>query len=455
MPDARPNVRLDLTEIGTTGLKRTGGWINEEFLTQLSGTRKNKIYTEMWYNDPVIAGVLFAIEMLIRQAPWSVKPSSVSAPDTELARFVDSALHDMESTLEDTISEILTMLPYGFAPLECVYKYRRGPSKNGRYNSRYSDGKLAWRKLALRAQDTIDRWEFTEAGDVKGLWQYIDTGGTVYIPMDKVLLFRTSTAKGNPEGLSILRKAYTSFYVKKHLQQIEAIGIERDLTGIPMALVPSEILANGATTEATTMLNNMRDIVRNVRRDEQEGLVLPSDRDEQGHLLYEFKLLTTGGSRQINIDPVIARYDQRIAMTCLADFLLLGHEKVGSFALSATKTHLFSVALGAWLDSIAAVFNRYAIPRLLELNGIRTENPPQLVHGDVEDIDIEALGAFIQKISNAGMPLFPDDGLENFLREAAHLPKKPEDGDLQIPIPPTKNPPADEPAKPEPSPVEE
>lgn len=46
----------------------------------------------------------------------------------------------------------------------------------------------------------------------------------------------------------------------------------------------------------------------------------------------------------------------------MSDFLLLGHQQVGSFALSSDKTHLFSMALGAYLDIICEVFNSQGIP---------------------------------------------------------------------------------------------
>jgi hypothetical protein len=60
-------------------------------------------------------------------------------------------------------------------------------------------------------------------------------------------------------------------------------------------------------------------------------------------------------------------------MTMLADFVLMGHENVGSFALSSDKTALFAVALGGWLDGIRDIFNLHAIPRLVAINGWPTD----------------------------------------------------------------------------------
>jgi hypothetical protein len=64
------------------------------------------------------------------------------------------------------------------------------------------------------------------------------------IPIEKMLLFRPITHKNNPEGRSILRTAYTSYYVKR-LQELEAILGER-MGGIPIVKVPRSSLSTGA-----------------------------------------------------------------------------------------------------------------------------------------------------------------------------------------------------------------
>ena len=76
---------------------------------------------------------------------------------------------------------------------------------------------------------------------------------------------------------------------------------------------------------------------------------------------YQAELLSTGGTRQFDTNAIINRYDTKIAQTVLADFIMLGHEKTGSFALSSDKTELFSVALGAFLDIICETFNNQGI----------------------------------------------------------------------------------------------
>ena len=64
---------------------------------------------------------------------------------------------------------------------------------------------------------------------------------------------------------------------------------------------------------------------------------------------------------------------RRIATVMLADFILMGQDKVGSYALSTSKTRIFATAIEAWLDLIANVINEQAIKPLLRVNGLPRE----------------------------------------------------------------------------------
>jgi phage gp29-like protein len=113
-------------------------------------------------------------------------------------------------------------------------------------------------------------------------------------------------------------------------------------------------------------------------------------------------------------------------MSVLADFILLGHEKVGSFALSSDKTDIFAVALGTILKVIAEALNRFAVPRLWVLNGWDPTKCPKIDHGDIEDQDLAVLAQFLTALNGMGVRLFPDDELEAHLRQLAHIPEKSE-----------------------------
>ncbi|MFA6044776.1 MAG: hypothetical protein WC718_07320 [Phycisphaerales bacterium] len=435
--------KMDLMgEAGVSGLQVSGGVPSDQPLKQLKGANAVKVWAEMSRFDPVVGAGLFAIEMLARQVPWRVEPGGDSPEAEELADFVDGCRSDMSHSWTDMLGEVLTYLPFGWEWSEIVYKVRNGTVEGSPgSSSKYADGKIGWRKIVGRAQETRERFDMDDSGGITALVQRDPNKGLVHtIPIEKSLLFRTTTAKGNPEGRSMLERAFTSWYAKKRIQEIEGIGIERDLAGFPVAWVPPQITATDATSADKTRYDTFEKMVTRIRRDEMAGAVMPLAYDKDGNKLYDLTLLTSGGSRQIDTDPVVKRYDQRIAATLLADFILLGTDS-GNRALSADKSDMFETAMNTVLDEVAEVFNRHAIPRLLTLNGYGTDECPTLAHGGVERVDLDKLSSYILRLSQAGAPLFPDDQLEGHLREAARLPAIPEGERALRPPPPESKPP--------------
>jgi hypothetical protein len=407
-------------ELGTTGLRRTGnrGLITEEFLTQLTGERGRRLLREMRDNDPVVGAILWAVESLIRNVTWTVEGVGGEDKDKKAVEFVESCMSDMSHTWEDFIAEVLSMLPFGFSWHEVVYKRRSGQKNDPSQNSRYNDGLIGWRKLPIRAQESLYEWVFDEEGGVQAFVQQTQPDyRLVEIPINRSLLFRTGVHKGNPEGRSILRNAFRPWILKKRIEEIEGIGIERDLAGLPVIYRTGEI--------AQQYDAELEKIVKNIRRDEQEGVLLPLAFDENGNQLIRLELLSSAGSRQFDLTKTIDRYDRRIAVTVLADFILMGQSAVGSFALASSKTELFATSLGAILKSIAGVLNRHALPRLFILNNMPLDTLPTIVPGDLETPDLEELGRYITALAGSGAMLFPDEELENHLRTVAHLPPKP------------------------------
>lgn len=401
-------------ELGSTGLVQSGGVVREELLAQLQGSRGKKILREMSENDAIVGAFLFAVEQMIRQVTWKVVPGQTGGE--ELAQFIDSCREDLTESWAETITEVLSMLVFGFQVSEVIYKKRSGPTRDPLSSSRFADGRIGWRSLAPRAQESLTKWEFAPTGGhVLGTYQATSTGQSVFIPAEKYLLFRTKVRKGNPEGYSILRNAYRSWYFKKRFEEIEGIGVERDLAGLPTLTAPEGMdLWNSSNPRAAEQRAVAETLIRSIRRDEQEGVLLPFG--------WDLKLLSTGGQRAANTTEIINRYDQRIAMTVLADFILLGHSgKFGSFALSKTKTSAFVMSLYGYLNMIRDVFNRYAIPRLLELNGLPLDVPPKLDYGDVDAPNLSELGTFIRNITGSEYVLSTPLLLRSLL-QAAGLP---------------------------------
>lgn len=419
-PTGSKEGKFALSELGISGLHRVGGFVFEEYLKELQGYRAARVYREMSDNDPTIGGLLFAIEQTIVSAGWDVHASDESNKAAQVRDFFKSCMDDMSHTWTDLLYETFTMLVHGWAWLELVYKIRKGPEENdGAFRSQYADGAFGWRKIALRGQDTLYRWEFDEFGGTKQMYQIAPPDfATRIIPIEKSLLFRTKSNRRNPEGRSILRNAYRAWWFKKRLEEIEGIGMERDLAGLPVLTPPEEFeMLDPANLK---QVDYAKRLLRNIRHDEQEGILKPFG--------WTLELLSTAGRRQFDTNTVIDRYDRRIAMSMLGQFIMLGMGNVGSFALSQTQQDLFMLAITGWLKAIADVFNRYAFPRLADLNQIPPELIPELRPAEVRQPQVKELGEFLAAVTQAGL-LTQDPQLEDHIRALAKLPLRPDDLD--------------------------
>ena len=172
-----------------------------------------------------LSGILFIFDMLIRKTTWDVVPGGSKRVDKQIAQFITECKDDMSHSWEDLITEALSMLKYGWSWHEEVYKKRNGFNRNPDLSSKYSDGRIGWAKIPGRSQDTWSAWIFDEPNHpdrVIGMEQNAPSvAKMVIIPWEKSLLFRTTGERGNPEGKSLLRNAYRSWYFKKHFEEMK------------------------------------------------------------------------------------------------------------------------------------------------------------------------------------------------------------------------------------------
>ncbi len=444
--------RPDFREYGVTGLNRFGGSIYDEKLRELRGRAGRIKYREMRLNNPVVAAIFFGLVNALKQPSVRAKPASDSIPDQKAALWLETCLYDMSFSWMDTLDLILQpMFEQGFTLLELVNKRRLGmapPSYiENPARSKYDDNKIGWRKWAPRPAESLadgQEWIYDAHGGIQGINQQPDImGGPVLplvnysafrdiegqeamrgiysIPIEKLLHFRTTLhPANNPEGMSLLRPMYLAYHFATNLQEIEGIGAERDLAGIPVMYLGEGTTLSGADSD----YEESKALVVNLRNDEQTGVVIPHPKmgtagEGRGVLL---ELLSTGGRRNWDVGSIVERYEKRMALSCLAQFIMLGMSQVGSYALSRHQGDLFVLAATAFLQSVADVINRHAIPRLFAINAFPgITDYPELVFSPVGIPDLEAVSEFVNKLVEREV-LTPDPELERHLRQLGGLP---------------------------------
>lgn len=422
-------------EIGIGGEHTRNGQLrSDEFLAELRGKRAIRKFREMRDNDATIGAIMYAIEQVLRDVPFKVEAADDSAEAQRWADFVQEVLDDMDHTLDDHISEALSVLTFGFSVFEVVYKRRIGPSERSeKKRSKYRDGLMGVRKLASRAQWTIERFDIDQkTGEILGVQQEKNYGlNRNYIPYNKLLHYRTTNLNADPAGRSVLRNAYSSYTYLSNLQSIEAIAVERELHGVPIGRIPADYLSSDATSDQVAFRQAMEKALRDLKFNEQGYILLPSDLllDGEGKAtggvgsrLVDIELITSNGNRNIDIDPVIRRYQHDIARSVMAEFLMLGGGNLGSYALSKSKTDLFLRSVESYINSIFDVLNKQLVERLWQINGLNYDYMPKIVPGDVAPHDLRELGAYLRNLNGAEINLSNQPEIVNALLRNAELP---------------------------------
>jgi DNA-binding phage protein len=409
------------SEFGVTGLNRFGGSVREDYNRTWQNLLTMVPLVKEMLDHPIVGATMFAVEMYIRTAEWSVVPSGDGAQDEAARKFLEECMGDMSHTFAEHITQALSMLSYGFAPFEICYKKRQGDE--GTHLSQYDDGRIGWRKFAFRSQDTLSpghEWEFDKNGGIKGMYQKHQWDKPeVFIPIEKMILYRTTAAKNNPQGRSALRAAYMAWYYAKNFAEIEGISAERMGGGLPV------IYLGEGTSKAGTRsdFDFAKSVVRDVRSDEQAGIVFPYQKQGQDGRGVLFELVSPPAKGVVDFNRAIMRYNQQISQTLLAQFIFLGLTEYGTQSLAVELTDLFADAMSGWLTVVTDVLNRYIVPRLFKFNTFNVEILPKVTASPTQDADVEKVLNAITLAVGAGV-LLPDEGVERHVRGMLEFPQR-------------------------------
>lgn len=402
--------RMQMTETGFVGLKVSAGRIHEDIKRELNFPESITTYKQMSY-DPTIAAGLQYFESMMQKPRWHVLPPKNATEEEERqAEIVEEMMHDMEHTWNDLIKESSSMNTYGFSVHEVVLR-KRLRSKGSKYN----DGLVGWQKLPVRSQDTISEWIFSDDGrELIGLQQspiFASGNGRVFsaansqiiLPRKKFLLFRTGTKRDNPEGVSLLKSCYYPWKYRTAIEETEAVGIQRDLSGLPVIYLPPQYMAPDATAEQKAVYETYKNIVRNIQLNQQGGIVMPQAFDpETKQPLFKFELMGVEGGKSYKTTEIIGRYNNAILTAMCCDVLTLGQSATGSYALGSIKSTMTSMTIESRLREIRDVVNHHLIPLTAEYNGWDIARLPQIGFEDIEVADLEAISKYVQRIGAVG-----------------------------------------------------
>jgi hypothetical protein len=438
--------------IGTGGFKRYSGFISNDYIIELNDSiRLPWTWREMREQSTAIAAMMYMIESMIGSAKWHVETGrsgdkneegmpTETEEDIAASEFLETVLNDCETPIQDLATDMATCCTYGWAFDECTYKLRKGKEvdKNTEWRSKYEDGRVGWAKFTPIAQVTRWSWIFNEDrnsphfNEAVAIEQFAaPTWMRVHIPLNKGVHVVFKPYMGSPEGWSPLRAVFITYRFAQRLQLIMAQGADRDLVGYPVVYIPEEIILGYVSGDPiyTELYNSYVNLATKTRRDDSEGLVLPSTpyMDIEGNPTsipkFKFELLSSGGSRQLDLVAILNMLNNWMLSTLASDILSLGHESVGSFALADVKNQTLMKGIEAILNRIQDAINTQLVPALFELNPeFKLKDLPKIVHDDLTEKDVTGMADYLVKLKSAGVPIPLDKDMLTYLLGQAKIP---------------------------------
>lgn len=422
-PLKQPSLGSAMLDESLRGLRRSGGYIREDPLEHLNGRQGRENYRQM-ETDATVGSFLYILSSVLRGVGWQIRQSEgeETAPINEdAARFFESVLSGMDTGFDEFRSQILRLLPtYGFAPVEPVLKKRE-------------DGLVGIADLRVIHPDTVDRWEFSDSGEVLRLVQRNPyTGRTATLDMARLVNFRTVALKGNPEGLSLLRPAVKAAAYKSKIEDYEAIAISRDAGGVLDIQVPPEVIA-AQDSETSSILSSLRDMAAQYDRDERAYFIRPAEEitglnGEVYKTGYRLGVVQGDGGPRVDADTVIQRYRSEIYATVAMQFLALGQGGAGgSLALGEVHSLYAERSMAAILDVVEDTINSRLIPYVMRYNAGRYPRGswPSIDFNPISEPSVEILSQALDRLTSSGL-ITPDDRTEAHVRSLAGLPERDE-----------------------------
>ena len=421
-----PSPRIRLGEIGTTGLAAIQDYIELIMPYELADyERRMRTFDKMSLNSAVSTALDFnyiLVEKAFSNA--EVKPRDALNKDSvAAAKFVEYNLRNMKNqTLRQCVRNIISFKKYGFSIAEKLFE----PIKYGEYA-----GKLPFKikQLAFRPQQSLDRsipFKVSEDGrrieharqntsyfkDNEGYTSMPMEGYYKKIPRNKFMLFGYNTTDSNPYGESPLVGCFRDVKEMDIINEYQTVGITRDMGGLLVFGVPSDILNKAAidpTGPEALSVQRLEEQGASCHAGEQTSMILPRELLEGSSSVdaYTMDLKgVSGGGKMFDTSQIIKDKQKAIFDRFGAGAMILC-DGGGSYALIEGKNTIHSHYIERDINIILEVFNNDLIPQLLSLNGIHLpdELMPELVAGDIEPVSLDEVSKMGQRIAAVG--LFP------------------------------------------------
>jgi hypothetical protein len=415
---------------GTDGVAAPGGYLwRGERSSELVGHRLWLTISNAITNSIIIAAGARYFLNLTAGTEWEAEPQP-GASGKRGAQLIRDGLFDAEMSRpwNAAVRKAALHKFYGFSAQEWIVKRR-------------SDGTIVFADLQHRPQYTIQWWDKpTEQSPLMGLVQQTRMGNRYYLPRERLLYCVDDTLTDEPSGMGMIRHVISHVERVQRYEQLEGVGYETDLRGIPYGRAPIAklkayaISAGKGPAWVEQQLEALTKFSDSHVRTAELGLVLDSSPyfDKEGHPSsvpqWSLDLLKGDGAPLEQVAAAINRVNLEIARVIGCEFMMMGGSggQSGNRAMHEDKTDQFGNLIQSTLGEIAGYARNDLARPLIALNGLDPDtDTPTLLPGSVATEQVSQVAQSLLFLAQAGAPLMPGDPAIDQIRARLHLAEQP------------------------------
>ncbi len=413
--ERQSKIVIHTKSLGSTGTENYAGYFSEDYLNEMRGTERARLFDKMRRQDSQVKMLLNATSSMLKGALWEIEPydqtQDWAKQDAELVRY--NLFEAMDKTWSQFLTEAFSFIPFGHSVFEPLHGVVFNHGVHGTIN--------IVKSMPFRSQKTLENWYLDKeygTDRLKSITQYSygDIGKTINIPADVLLIFTNEQEGSNYEGVSALRCCYGNWFRKNLYMRLNAIGIEKFAVPTPVVEVP-------AGKESSPEFETLKECLEAYISHENAYLTIP----------FGWKLILNNSTYDPQkVEISIDNEDKRMTKAFLANFLELGMNGFGSQSLSLDLSDFFTGSIDQLAKNFSDKINQQLIPSIIQMNRPQRPGYPKLKHSGISDKAGKEFADVINGFVQQGV-LSTDDVLESHVRKRFALPEAKNAGSGIIP----------------------
>ena len=438
--------RVSVTDtIGAPGFAAYSGYITTFDDRFDDGTRDAlyRSYQQMIRDTAIVAAGINLFMSIVAKEKWFFEPAEADT-DGQFAELAEQILFQGDTSWYQIVRRASLYRFFGFTVHEWIA--RRGTSDVPEESA--DQDLITVADLESRPYRTIERWDTDPHGRVRGIIQRSPQHqGDIYLPVAKTLYLADKALSDAPHGFGLMRSMVAPARQLTVYEQLEAIGFEGDLRGIPIIRYPKreieQEIGTGISEEGSEegslkkVLKPLEAFLQAHGKTSSSGLILDSSTyetlDDAGRPTnirrWDVEVMRGGATGLNENNMAIARKNRELARIMGVEGLLLGDVSgsgSGGYTLSKDKTHIFFLLVDGTLLYMSDSVRRQLLRPFWRLNGFPPEMMPTPKTEAVRYADVEEVAAVVRDMAAAGATLFPADPAINEIRAMVGLSPQPE-----------------------------